>query len=89
MNRINDKQENSHKNLLLLEKCISLLNLKEHSIAYVSCSKKKHVTQVIERNKEYRQTEKYKEIKAKNNHVTAAGIPFAVTLTELMKEKVK
>jgi predicted component of viral defense system (DUF524 family) len=33
--------------------------------------------------------EKYKEIKAKNNHVTAAGIPFAVTLTELMKEKVK
>lgn len=33
--------------------------------------------------------EKYKEIKSKNNHVTAAGIPFAVNLTELMKEKVK
>jgi hypothetical protein len=33
--------------------------------------------------------EQYKEIKSKNNHVTATGIPFAVTLTELMKEKVK
>ena len=32
---------------------------------------------------------KYQEIKAKNNPVTAAGIPFAVTITELMKEKVK
>jgi predicted component of viral defense system (DUF524 family) len=32
---------------------------------------------------------KYKEIRAKNNHVTAAGIPFAVSLTELMKVKVK
>jgi len=37
----------------------------------------------------FKDLEKYKEIKAKNNHVTAAGIPFAVTLTELMKEKVK
>ena len=37
----------------------------------------------------FKELEKYKEIKGKNNHVTAAGIPFAVTLTELMKEKVK
>ena len=37
----------------------------------------------------FKNLEKYKEIKSKNNHVTAAGIPFAVTLTELMKEKVK
>ena len=37
----------------------------------------------------FKDLEKYKEIKAKNNPVTAAGIPFAVTLTELMKEKVK
>ncbi len=37
----------------------------------------------------FKDLEKYKEIKAKNTHVTAAGIPFAVTLTELMKEKVK
>jgi len=37
----------------------------------------------------FKDLEKYKEIKSKNNHVTAAGIPFAVTLTELMKEKVK
>ncbi|MDP3930682.1 MAG: hypothetical protein Q8R57_16805 [Bacteroidota bacterium] len=37
----------------------------------------------------FKELEKYKEIKSKNNHITAAGIPFAVTLTELMKEKVK
>jgi DNA-binding transcriptional regulator YhcF (GntR family) len=37
----------------------------------------------------FKELEKYKEIKSKNNHVTAAGIPFAVTLTELMKEKIK
>ena len=37
----------------------------------------------------FKELEKYKEIKSQNNHVTAAGIPFAVTLTELMKEKVK
>ncbi len=37
----------------------------------------------------FKNLEKYKEIKSKNNHVTTAGIPFAVTLTELMKEKVK
>ena len=37
----------------------------------------------------FKELDKYKEIKSKNNHVTAAGIPFAVTLTELMKEKVK
>ncbi len=37
----------------------------------------------------FKELEKYKEIKSKNNHVTASGIPFAVTLTELMKEKVK
>lgn len=37
----------------------------------------------------FKDLEKYKEIKAKNNPVTAAGIPFAVTLTELMKVKVK
>lgn len=37
----------------------------------------------------YKDLEKYKEIKAKNNPVTAAGIPFAVSLIELMKIKVK
>ena len=37
----------------------------------------------------FKDLEQYKEIKANNNHVTAAGIPFAVTLSELMKEKVK
>ena len=37
----------------------------------------------------FKDLEQFKEIKSKNNHVTAAGIPFAVTLTELMKEKVK
>lgn len=37
----------------------------------------------------FKELEKYKEIKSKNNHVTAAGIPFAVTITELMKVKVK
>ena len=37
----------------------------------------------------FKELEKYKEIKAHNNPVTAAGIPFAVTLTELLKEKVK
>ena len=37
----------------------------------------------------FKDLEKFKEIKAKNNHVTGAGIPFAVSLTELMKVKVK
>ena len=37
----------------------------------------------------FKDLEKYNEIKAKNNHVSAAGIPFAVSLTELMKQKVK
>jgi len=37
----------------------------------------------------FKELEKYKTIKSKNNHVTAAGIPFAVTVTELMKTKVK
>jgi DNA-binding transcriptional regulator YhcF (GntR family) len=37
----------------------------------------------------FKELEKYKEIKAKNNHVTAPGIPFAVTIKELMKEKIK
>lgn len=37
----------------------------------------------------FKELEKYKEIKSKYNHVTAAGIPFAVTLNELMREKVK
>jgi predicted component of viral defense system (DUF524 family) len=37
----------------------------------------------------FKNLEQYKEIKSKNNHVTATGIPFAVTLTDLMKEKVK
>ena len=37
----------------------------------------------------FKDLEKYNVIKAKNNHVTAAVIPFAVTLTELMKIKVK
>jgi hypothetical protein len=37
----------------------------------------------------FKELEKYKEIKSKNFRRTAAGIPFAVTLTELMKEKVK
>ena len=37
----------------------------------------------------FKELEKYKNIKSKNNHVTAAGIPFAVTVTELMKTKVK
>jgi hypothetical protein len=37
----------------------------------------------------FKDLEQYKAIKSKYNHVTAAGIPFAVTLTELMKEKVK
>ena len=37
----------------------------------------------------FKDLEKYKEIKSKNNHVTAQGIPFAVSLTELMKQKVK
>ena len=32
---------------------------------------------------------KYKEIKSINNPITAAGIPFAVTIKELMKVKVK
>jgi hypothetical protein len=37
----------------------------------------------------FKDLEKYKEIKEKNNPITAAGIPFAVTITELMKVKVK
>ena len=37
----------------------------------------------------FKELEKYKNIKSKNNHVTAAGIPFAVTMTELMKAKVR
>jgi predicted component of viral defense system (DUF524 family) len=37
----------------------------------------------------FNELEKHKEIKAKNNHITAPGIPFAVTLSELMKVKVK
>ena len=37
----------------------------------------------------FKELEKYKTIKSKNNHVTAAGIPFAVTVTELMKTKLK
>lgn len=37
----------------------------------------------------FKELVKYKEIKSKNNPVTAAGIPFAVTITELMKVKVK
>jgi hypothetical protein len=37
----------------------------------------------------FKDLEKYKEINAKNNHVTASGIPFAVSLTELMRVKVK
>ena len=49
--RVFSEEENSHKNLFLLEKCISLLNLKEHSIAYISCPKHKHISRVIERNK--------------------------------------
>lgn len=49
--RVFSEQKKSKKNRLLLEKCISLLNTKEHSIAYISCSKEKHVKQVIDRNK--------------------------------------
>lgn len=37
----------------------------------------------------FKELGKYKEIKSNNNHVTAAGIPFAITLTELMKVKLK
>jgi len=37
----------------------------------------------------FKELEKNKEIKAHSNHVAAAGMPFAVTLTELIKEKVK
>jgi hypothetical protein len=37
----------------------------------------------------FKELVKFKEIKTKNNPVTAAGIPFAVTLTELMRVKVK
>ena len=37
----------------------------------------------------FKNLDKYEEIKSKNNHVTAAEIPFAVTLTELMRVKVK
>jgi predicted component of viral defense system (DUF524 family) len=37
----------------------------------------------------FKELEKFKEIKAKNNPRTASGIPFSVSLTELMKVKVK
>lgn len=37
----------------------------------------------------FKELAKYKEIKTKNQPYTAAGIPFAVSLTELMKAKVK
>jgi hypothetical protein len=37
----------------------------------------------------FKELEKYKEIKANNNPISAAEIPFAVSLTELMKVKVK
>jgi hypothetical protein len=37
----------------------------------------------------FKDLEQYKEIESKNNHETAVGIPFAVTITELMKAKVK
>ena len=37
----------------------------------------------------FKELEKYKEIKAHNNPVTADGIPFSITLTELMKTKKK
>ena len=37
----------------------------------------------------FKDLEKYKEIKAMNNHVSASGIPFAVSLTDLMRVKVK
>ena len=37
----------------------------------------------------FKELEKYKEIIATSNPVSAAGIPFAVTLTELKKVKVK
>ncbi|HRH03130.1 MAG TPA: DUF2357 domain-containing protein [Bacteroidia bacterium] len=37
----------------------------------------------------FKELEKYKEIKANNNPVTAPGIPFAISLTELMKVKIK
>ena len=37
----------------------------------------------------FKELEKSKEIKAQNNPVTAAGIPFSTTMTELMKTKIK
>ncbi len=37
----------------------------------------------------FKELERYKEIIAKNNHVTAAGMPFSVNLIELMNVKVK
>ena len=37
----------------------------------------------------FKELEKYKAIKASNNPVTASGIPFAITLTELMQVKIK
>jgi hypothetical protein len=49
--RIFSEQEESSNNLMLLEKCISCLNLNEHYIAYICCPKEKHISQVIERNK--------------------------------------
>jgi hypothetical protein len=37
----------------------------------------------------FKEIEKYKEIKAHYNPVTAAGISFSITLTELMISKKK
>ena len=37
----------------------------------------------------FKELEKYKEVREANNIISSAGIPFAVTLTELMKVKVK
>lgn len=37
----------------------------------------------------FKELEKYKEIIAKNNIISAVGIPFAVKLTELMRVKIK
>ena len=49
--RIFSELSKSSKTLFLLEKCFSLLNPEEHSITYISCPKKKHISQVIKRNK--------------------------------------
>ncbi len=37
----------------------------------------------------FKELKKYKEIQATDNPITASGIPFVVSLTELMKEKIK